>query len=201
VTAWSARSEPVAGGERIRVDWKGKPLSVAHWLGGLASDPEAAARYTGILAAAPWPAFFWEHPPLTAARLDEPLECVLLDAPQLAGLRGDPSAFAGPFAAAGAGPIARFPNLGGDAELVAPRPDGTERPYPHLAALVRHAPPEVVRAFWRSVALAIRSRLGSRPLWVSTSGLGVPWLHVRLDSSPKYYQHRPYRQMADPRQA
>ena len=42
------------------------------------------------MAAAPWPAFFWEHPPLTAARLDEPLECVLLDAPQLAGLRGDP---------------------------------------------------------------------------------------------------------------
>ena len=33
-------------------------------------------------------------------------------------------------------------------------------------------------------------------LWVSTSGLGVYWLHVRLDSYPKYYQHAPYKNAA-----
>mmetsp|Transcript_9405 Transcript_9405/g.21189 ORF Transcript_9405/g.21189 Transcript_9405/m.21189 type:complete len:541 (+) Transcript_9405:444-2066(+) len=27
------------------------------------------------------------------------------------------------------------------------------------------------------------------PVWLSTSGMGVPWLHVRLDSSPKYYTY------------
>lgn len=32
------------------------------------------------------------------------------------------------------------------------------------------------------------------PLWVSTSGLGVSWLHVRLDSRPKYYTYAPYKQ-------
>lgn len=31
------------------------------------------------------------------------------------------------------------------------------------------------------------------PVWISTSGLGVPWLHVRIDDRPKYYQHAPYR--------
>jgi hypothetical protein len=33
-----------------------------------------------------------------------------------------------------------------------------------------------------------------RRFWISTSGLGVPWVHVRLDSYPKYYQYRPYAQ-------
>jgi hypothetical protein len=31
------------------------------------------------------------------------------------------------------------------------------------------------------------------PLWVSTSGLAVPWLHLRLDARPKYYGFEPYK--------
>jgi len=46
----------------------------------------------------------------------------------------------------------------------------------------------------RSTARAITARLSDRPLWVSTSGLGVAWLHVRLDARPKYYQYTPYRE-------
>ena len=34
------------------------------------------------------------------------------------------------------------------------------------------------------------------PTWVSTAGGGVAWLHVRLDSAPKYYTHRPYTRFA-----
>ena len=29
-------------------------------------------------------------------------------------------------------------------------------------------------------------------LWISTSGLGVSWLHIRLDSIPKYYNYKEY---------
>jgi hypothetical protein len=29
--------------------------------------------------------------------------------------------------------------------------------------------------------------------WVSTAGTGVPWLHVRRDTRPKYDRHAPYR--------
>ena len=32
----------------------------------------------------------------------------------------------------------------------------------------------------------------TRPTWLSTEGSGVPWLHVRLDSRPKYYHHAAY---------
>ena len=40
---------------------------------------------------------------------------------------------------------------------------------------------------------AVAARLSDRPLWLSTSGAGVAWLHVRLDDRPKYIQHAPYR--------
>ena len=33
----------------------------------------------------------------------------------------------------------------------------------------------------------IESKKPDQKLWVSTSGLGVFWLHLRLDSYPKYY--------------
>jgi hypothetical protein len=62
----------------------------------------------------------------------------------------------------------------------------------HLAAFVRAAPIEQVHELWRTLAVAIQGRLGTSPIWLSTAGLGVHWLHVRLDSRPKYYRHRPY---------
>jgi hypothetical protein len=39
----------------------------------------------------------------------------------------------------------------------------------------------------------MEKRLSASPVWLSTSGLGVYWLHVRLDTHPKYYQYQPYK--------
>ena len=47
-------------------------------------------------------------------------------------------------------------------------------------------------ALWRTVGEAVSERITDRPLWLSTAGGGVAWLHVRLDSRPKYYGHTPY---------
>lgn len=40
-------------------------------------------------------------------------------------------------------------------------------------------------------------RHGGGNLWCSTSGLGVYWLHIRLDQYPKYYTYRPYKQVKE----
>jgi len=45
-----------------------------------------------------------------------------------------------------------------------------------------------------AVGGALSALVGSSPIWVSTSGLGVHWLHVRLDARPKYYTFAPYRE-------
>jgi hypothetical protein len=37
-------------------------------------------------------------------------------------------------------------------------------------------------------------QLNDKPIWLSTAGLGVPWLHVRLNRQAKYAVHQRYRQ-------
>ena len=160
------------------------------------ADDGFCAFFSGALAEAPYAAVFWELPPLTERNLHRPFECILADAPQLARMAPEPEVFAAPFAAAGPGAlVASFPNLGGDATLIAPCPDAAAGPYPHLAAFCRRAPKRQLLAFWKAVGEALADSLSARPLWLSTSGLGVAWLHARLDSTPKYYTHAPYRSL------
>ena len=87
-----------------------------------------------------------------------------------------------------------FRNLGGDADLVVPCDMGAGADYAHLAVFLRTASPAQMRAIWRAVADTAKAWLarGDR-LWISTAGLGVTWVHVRIDSRPKYYTHAPYR--------
>lgn len=65
--------------------------------------------------------------------------------------------------------------------------------YAHLAVFVRHGPSAQIHALWASIGPAVRQRLDERPLWLSTAGSGVAWLHLRLDSRPKYCAYSPYR--------
>jgi hypothetical protein len=94
-----------------------------------------------------------------------------------------------------------FHNLGGDATLVAPRrrnmPEDS-RIYSHLASFVRGATPQQISQYWHLVAQTYLDRLNAKSnqisVWLSTSGTGIAWLHMRLDDRPKYYQYRPFAQ-------
>jgi hypothetical protein len=155
---------------------------------------DAAFRmyFSSLLAAAPFTAFRWETPAVTAATIARPFEFVLLDSPGLAPF-SEPEAFAEHFAGRHES-VVTFANLRGDARLVVPTPEGPARAYKHVAAFVREAPPAQRDELWQHVALAMFDRLGIEPVWLSTAGAGVLWLHVRLDSTPKYYGHAPYRE-------
>ena len=119
---------------------------------------------------------------------------MLVDRPSLDRVKSDPHTFAPYFnAAAPQNSIASFTNLGGDAQLIAPSPIAPDSAYPHLAAFLRHAPKPQQQALWQAVSKAVEEQIGDRPLWLNTAGGGVAWLHVRLDSTPKYYQFAPYR--------
>ncbi len=56
--------------------------------------------------------------------------------------------------------------------------------------------PFKVSTFWSTVARSALEELSRRPegksLWMSTAGQGVPWLHFRIENSPKYYSFEPY---------
>ena len=105
-----------------------------------------------------------------------------MDAPALHTVRADPSAFAEHLTNP-AQLASTFPNLGGDATLVAPscQPDRQQH-CAHLLAFLRAAQPAAAAAWWAALGSALTERLKqttpTTPIWVSTSGLGVPWLSV-----------------------
>ena len=149
--------------------------------------------FIGLLAQTPFEAYCWETPSVTLATVRRPFEFALVDSAELARLAPDPA----PFAAEMRAGVSTFPNLGGDALLVAPCRQGPLSACAHLAAFARGAPTPHQHALWRAVGEAVADRLGPQPLWVSTAGLGVAWLHIRLDSRPKYYAFDPYRISGD----
>jgi len=155
-------------------------------------DEAFRSFFTTTLKQSEFDAFFWETPPMTRKTLSEEFKCVLVSAPTLLQLRPNPSPFSKHFSAASGETVLTFANLGGDAMLVVPTPLAGHGAYTHLAQFLRQGPLEQVNTLWQSVGLALKGRISNEPVWASTAGLGVSWLHVRLDSHPKYYRHTPY---------
>ncbi len=188
--------QAVGKGKRLGLFIGDQALRQKDYLQLLAADEGFPDWYTAqLLLACGAEAFFWEHPCMSLATADDPAELVLIDAPVLAGVQADPTPFAEHFQAGES--VCRFASLGGDAELIAPAPLPAGPAYPHLAAFLRSAPPDRRRALWATTARTVQGILTHRPLWLSTSGLGVYWLHVRVDERPKYYQHRAYVQAGE----
>lgn len=162
---------------------------VLQWLRG---ERDFRRHFADALAAVPHRAFRWEWPGLVAEALDRPFECVVIAAPEL---DRAPSSrdFTVPLSAAPAQvSVVSFLNLGADASLIVPRERAVRRAYGHLAAFAREAPAEQVGELLRVSAEVLVAQLGAAPRWLNTAGDGVPWLHIRVDSSPKYYRYRPY---------
>ncbi|WP_428305471.1 DUF6940 family protein [Lacipirellula sp.] len=191
---WSSRQEAlsVASGMRIELDRNSRPANFREVINAWQTDESFRDMFGSLLASSPFTAFRWETPGVNQSTLDRPFEFVLLDDPRLA-RQPDVNAFAKHFPNANEG-IATFANLRGDALLVVPTPLTEQSAYGHLAAFVRQAPEQQRHALWRAVGMEMSQRLSAEPVWLSTAGAGVSWLHVRLDDVPKYYGHRPYRQ-------
>lgn len=171
----------------------GEPVSYGETLL-LWQDNEAfRAFFISLLAESPFSAYRWETPPFTVGTAGRPFEFVLRNSPELAG-PPDAATFAPHFEHDLRDGIIVFANLGQDALLVVPAPWGPAAHYGHLAAFTRGAPASQQHALWRTVGETMEQYVTERPIWLSTAGGGVAWLHIRLDSRPKYYGYRPYKE-------
>jgi len=191
---WTTRSEQLGGGHVIKVDldFDSSPVLYGEVLQRWQEDADFRLMFIRLLADAPFATFRWETPPITAATAKRPFEFVLVDSPGLAA-HPDDQAFAEHFRAASDSAVVEFTNLGKDAVLIVPCPLAPVVAYGHLASFARQAPEAQQHALWQLVGAAMQRRLGSKPVWLSTAGAGVSWLHVRLDDRPKYYSYAPYR--------
>ena len=192
---WTAHRQSIAEirGETIVLAADGRALSVGDVITGWRDDAAFRAFFAAELAATAVPAFFWEMPPLTRGSLSDPFECAVIRGDSLARLRADPADFAEHLDGA-AGSVAAFRNLGGDALLIAPRRVSDADCYGHIAAFLRAAPAAQQHDLFRMLAHKTEETLDAtrERCWISTAGLGVPWVHVRVDTWPKYYQYKLY---------
>jgi hypothetical protein len=194
---WKSKVEQIGKGRMRKVVLMrhASHLSYADVIDGWHKSHEFRDFYIWLLAQAPFEAMFWESPAVTKSSVGQPYEFVLLDSPQLSAAEPEPLFFAPSFDSAATGEsIVTFENLGKDALLVVPCPRSPQHVYAHLAVFVRGAPKAQRHVLFRKLAEEINKRLSDKPVWVSTSGLGVYWLHLRLDSRPKYYNFQPYKE-------
>lgn len=118
---------------------------------------------------------------------------MLNNGPELAGLRANSLPFTEHFAHLTTPEVVSFTNLGKDATLIAPTPTVKDQTcYSHLGNFLRGAPGSQIDALWRHFAEGVRALVSNVPIWPSTAGLGASWLHLRIDSKPKYYRYEPY---------
>lgn len=163
-----------------------------HW----SASSEFCIFFAEVLRASPFNCYRWETPALTKASLDKVFEFVLVDSPHL-DVQPSTADFSGHFNRANNLRVIVFENLGCNALLVVPCPLQNHTDYAHLAAFTRSAPEYQQIQLWQQVAKTMRDRLGEKPVWLNTAGGGVPWLHVRLDDTPKYYAYRDYKVLAE----
>jgi hypothetical protein len=163
-------------------------------------DNEMISLLTNSILETGFKAVFWETVPISSSQLSWlPFEFVVLNAPSLARKAVDISSFTNQFRASPGKSIISFVNLGNDAILVAPYPvyHTNLQHYTHLASFLRDAVGNQRMEFWRKVGEEMFNQLTAAaptdsPLWLSTNGLGVSWLHVRIDIRPKYYNYTSY---------
>jgi hypothetical protein len=195
------------------------PVTMADWISLMKTNKgEITQDMTKILQEAPFSAFRFETPGVSVETVhDQQFEFVLVKDTDLEkfAAQEDPDTFAEHLQcdvrgdATSYGPAAcKFINLGGDAVLVSPRnwvgSTNKSNYHGHLANFMRGASSDQIVETWQMVALALEEQLlghsperpKSKPLWFSTAGDGVAWLHFRLDSRPKYYHYDPYRKFS-----
>ena len=189
---WRAESTQLesTGALRLRFHRDGEYLSFADFLQALVEESELRQCLHQALHDAPYIAYRWETPPLTSSNIAREFECLLHDSPDLE-VPADPTDFSAHFKPGE--DVVNFENLGADALLIVPCPVSDTTNYSHIGAFHRSAPSHQVHALWQTVASSVLARVGGKPLWLSTAGGGVDWLHVRIDDRPKYYRHIPWR--------
>lgn len=183
-------------------------ISIDDWVNLLSGNDEASENHIINFincmreASSPYKAFFFETKGTKASnRKEKQFEFVLVDAPRLYSFTIARSPAAGAFSEhfndlAGSSSSASFPNLGRTSVLVSPKPQPSnpKKIYTDLASFIRNAPQNEIISLWKLALQEYRAWLNEKTesVWLSTSGLGVAWLHIRLDRRPKYYTFRPF---------
>lgn len=188
------RLETLERGDVIRHRFfeDGERMSFDQAIGLMDESAEFRSYLSTLLAEIPFKAFCWECKPVKVDTIDSGFEFVVINDRRLTDTANS-KAFSEHLDTQDL--VTSFENLGGDAVLVVPEPhENVPGGYAHFAQFIRNAPEAQKHALWELLAAEIEANLTTELLWINTAGHGVPWLHVRLDDRPKYYQFTEYKE-------
>lgn len=138
-------------------------------------------------------AYLFETTPVSIDNLDIEFEYVLIKSDSLSKIKSDPVPFSEYLNKCNKN-ITVFKNPSGDTTLIVPCIKDKIEIYAHIAKFIRNAPNNQIYDLFKMISKKIKKLLGkNKVVYLSTHGLGVYWLHVRLDQKPKYYRHQEYK--------
>lgn len=176
---------------KYKIIHKDKIISFSSFIDEMRTSSQFRFFFNQLLAQSKFKAFFWEVKPICFGDLNQEFEFVVVNSKFLRSIKSNNSRFENYLQKQE--DVVSFKNLRKDAALVVPTESVSKEIYCHLANFVRSAPKDQVDEFWKKVVTEYSNLLNEKPTWLSTHGLGVHWLHVRIDTIPKYYHHYEYR--------
>ena len=189
---WSYTKERISS-DTIKYQIKNKSSSITNseFISLLTKSDKFINSFSKILISNSFEAYFWEVKPFSSKSINNKFEFVLVKSSILNGISADNSYFKNYFKEDKN--VVSFLNLGKDAKLIVPTHKGKKEHYNHLANFMRNADNQQIIEYWKEVGNQCNQRVNLNPIWISTAGLGVNWLHLRIDSRPKYYKFKPYK--------
>ena len=183
---------------RFRFLINGRRMTQFEAIDGLVNSPAIREAIRLVLVDPDLPeSYFFECPPVLSLEdaHTKDFEFVIIPAPELENCGpARPDMFSEHFL--GLAPFVAFLSLNKDSVLVSPKPSPENLSFgQHLCSYMRNVSAEEGGQFLEYVGKSLLETAKSKKVYLSTSGLGVYWLHMRLDSKPKYYHHLPYRKM------
>ena len=129
--------------------------------------------------------FFWETKPIT--NLNDDYKEIFIENTSLSKLKQNYSSFEEHIKRSRNKYVTSFYNLSKTSLLIIPIPKSNKN-FATLKDFTDNASDTQKKEFWKYVSKKIKEFSSKNDkIYVSTHGLGVPYLHIRLDTIPKYY--------------
>jgi len=138
--------------------------------------------------------FFWEHPKVSNDTCKSNYEVSVIPTDAFNNREENFDPFKSKFKITDQ--IKVFHNLRKDSLLIVPnKNEVSDQNFVTLRKFLQTAPKSLIKKFWKTVGETMIDQISKNSdyCYLSTHGLGVLWLHVRVDQRPKYYHTKKYR--------
>ena len=188
---FTAKATKIPYGMRFKFKSNDESLLYSEVLELMCNSKDFNTLLRKTILSADFDAVLLELPPISGDSNPE-FQFVVLNAPDLSSVSENKSTFESHFQPDYS--VVSFQSGEGGSMLVSPCPINSSTKHQHLAAFLRTASDIQIHDLFVCIGSEVDRWLCTfeEPVWVSTESRGVPWLHVRLDSYPRYYNYRDF---------